>query len=284
MELTDTHVHLLHPEQFTYAWCAGSRVLDRAFRLDDYRTASSSVATVRVRSLVFMEGDVPAAQQEAETAYFSRPEYGEGPAPAVGAVIAGAWPESDDFPERLERYAREPRIRGLRRVLHTQPDDLCTAPGFAANLRRLPAYGFTFDLCLRPHLLRAAAQLADRCPDTVLVLDHAGVPDQAGGDLTTWREGIRLIAARPNVVCKFSGLASLCDPRQPLTAQVRPCFDLMLECFGPARMMWGSDWPLCDLTFGLGPWLETSAALLDPLPLAEREAIAHGTARRIYRL
>ncbi|MBS0664699.1 MAG: amidohydrolase family protein [Verrucomicrobia bacterium] len=284
MELIDTHVHLLHPERFTYAWCAGSAILDRGYRLGDYQAAVAPAPGVRVASLLFMEGDVPAAQQEAEAGHFARLASGRGPAPAVAAVIAGAWPEAGDFPERLEHYAREPRIRGLRRVLHTQPDDLCTTPEFAANLRRLPAFGLPFDLCLRPRLLRAAAELAERCPETVLVLDHGGVPDLAGGHLAVWREGIRLIAARPNVVCKFSGLASLCDARKPLTAQVRPCFDLLLESFGPGRMMWGSDWPLCNLTFGMVPWLETTAELLSRLPPAEREAIATGTARRVYRL
>ncbi len=282
MELIDTHVHLLEPARFTYAWCAGSPVLDRSFRLDDYRAATAPGG--RVSSLVFMEGDVPAPQQEAEAAHFVAQVTPNGPAPTVAAVIAGAWPEAADFAARLERHAQEPRIRGLRRVLHTMPDGLCATPEFAASLRRLSAHGFTFDLCLRPRLLRAAAQLAGRCPETVLVLDHGGVPDLAGGDLSAWHEGVRLMADRPNVVCKFSGLASLCDPRKPLTDQVRPCFDRLLECFGPGRMMWGSDWPLCDLTFGLGPWLETTATLLEPLTPAEREAIAVGTARRIYRL
>ena len=148
----------------------------------------------------------------------------------------------------------------------------------------MATFGLTFDLCLRPHLIPAAAELAARCPETQFVLDHCGVPNIARGELDPWRGQLRAIAARPNVVCKFSGLASVCDPRRPMTSQVRPYFAHCLECFSPARLMWGSDWPVCNVTFDLAAWLQTTADLLGELSASEQTAIAAGTARRIYRL
>jgi predicted TIM-barrel fold metal-dependent hydrolase len=199
-------------------------------------------------------------------------------------VIAGAWPESEAFSVQLEHYVRDSRVRGVRRVLHTMPDGLVETPRFAANLRRLAEYGMTFDLCLRPHLLPAVTRLVAKCPGTVFVLDHCGVPEVRKQQLDPWREDLRALAAQPNVACKFSGLASVCDPARPMTPQVRPYFEHCLECFGPARLMWGSDWPLCNLTFDLAAWLQTTAELLGELSEPERSAIAAGTARRIYRL
>jgi len=88
----------------------------------------------------------------------------------------------------------------------------------------------------------------------------------------------------PNILCKFSGLASVCDPARPMTPQVRPYFEHCLECFGPARMMWGSDWPLCNLTFDLAAWVGTTMELLGELTESEQTTIATSTAQRIYRL
>lgn len=284
MELIDSHVHLLEPEKFSYAWCAPVPALNHAFRLADYRAAAAGPAGVRIASAVFMEADVPAAQQEAEADYFSRLAGRDRGTLPLGAVIAGAWPESAEFPAQLERYALDARIRGVRRVLHTMPDGLVQTPRFAENLRRLAQYGFTFDVCLRPHLLPAVTDLVARCPETQFVLDHCGVPDIAGGQLDPWRGLIRQLAARPNVTCKFSGLASVCDPAKPLTPQVRPYFEHCLECFSPARLMWGSDWPVCNLGFNLAAWLQTTGDLLGALSPDEQAAIGSGTARRIYRL
>jgi len=285
MELIDSHVHLLYPEKFSYAWCAAEPVLNRAYRIEDYRAAAAlAPAGLRVRSMVFMEADVPAGQQEAEADYFGRMAREDRGKLPVAVVIAAAWPESEAFSVQLEHYARDSRVRGVRRVLHTMPAGLVEMPRFAENLRRLAGNRLTFDLCLRPPLLPAATALAAKCPDTMFVLDHSGVPDVAKGELDPWRGYVRELAAQPNVACKFSGLASVCDPARPMTPQVRPYFEHCLECFGPARLMWGSDWPVCNLTFDLSAWLQTTAELLGELSGAEQTAIATGTARRIYRI
>ncbi len=285
MELIDTHVHLLYPEKFSYPWCKAEPVLNRAYRVEDYRAAAGRApAGVTVRSMVYVEADVPAVQQEAEAEFFCRmAREDRGNLPVV-AVIAAAWPESEAFSVELEHYARDSRVRGVRRVLHTMPDGLVETPRFAANLRRLAGYRLTFDVCLRPHLLPAVTRLVATCPETMFVLDHCGVPDIAKQQLDPWRNDLRQLAAQPNVACKFSGLASLCDPARPMTPQVRPYFEHCLECFGPTRLMWGSDWPLTNLTFDLAAWLQATAELLGGLGEAERAAIALGTARRVYRL
>lgn len=285
MELIDSHVHLLYPEKFTYAWCAAEPGLNRAYRLEDYRAAAATApAGVTVRSAVFLEADVPAAQQEAEAEFFGRMAREERGTLPVAAVIAAAWPESEAFATQLEHYVRDSRIRGVRRVLHPMPDGLVELPRFAENLRRLAGYRLTFDLCLRPHLLPAATRLVAKCPETTFVLDHCGVPDVAKRKPDPWRGWLREFAAQPNVVCKFSGLASVCSPKRPMTPQVQPYFEHCLECFGPDRLMWGSDWPVCNLTFDLVAWLQTTAELLGALSTPEQTAIAMGTAKRIYRL
>lgn len=285
LELIDTHLHLLYPDKFNYEWCAGIPALQGAFRIEDYRSAAAKAKRgARIQSAIFMEVDVPAPEQEAEADYFARMADKDRGRPSLTAVIAAARPESPDFPAQLKRLARDMRIRGLRRVLHTVPDDLSQTDLFAENIRLLPQYEFTFDLCARPHQLPNVAKLIERCPGTQFVLDHCGVPDIAGGGLDPWRDYIRAIAAFPNVACKVSGLPTCSDPKKPLTAQVQPYFDHVLECFYPERLLWGSDWPVCNLGFDLAAWLDTTAELLAPLAEHEQAAIAAGNANRIYRL
>jgi predicted TIM-barrel fold metal-dependent hydrolase len=280
MDLIDTHIHLLHPDRFTYAWCAGNPALQGRFGLEEYRAqAAKAKGRARVRGMMFMEADVPAEQQAAETEFFARLADKDRGTPPLIALIAGAAPESADFPNQLAQIGAEARVRGLRRVLHTQPDAVLQSSLLAENLRRLPAAGLAFDLCVRPRQLALVTALVTDCPQTQFVLDHCGAPDLAGGELDLWREGIRELAQRPNVACKFSGLGSLADATKPLTPQVQPVFAHCLDCFYPERMLWGSDWPV---SADLKAWVETTVELLAPLSEHEQIAIGSGNIGRIY--
>lgn len=280
MDLIDTHIHLLHPDRFTYPWTEGLAALQGRFGLEEYRAqAAKARGRARVRGMMFMEADVPVGQQAAETEFFARLADKDRGTPPLTALIAGAAPESADFPRQLAQIGAEARVRGLRRVLHTQPDAVLESPLLTENLRRLPAAGLAFDLCVRPRQLALVVALVTACPQTQFVLDHCGAPDLAGGGLDAWREGIRELAQRPNVACKFSGLGSLADPAKSLTAQVQPVFEHCLECFFPERILWGSDWPV---SANLKAWVETTADLLAPLSEHEQVAIASGNVGRIY--
>lgn len=280
MDLIDTHIHLLHPDRFTYAWCAGNPALQGRFGLEEYRAqAAKAKGRARVRGMMFMEADVPAEQQAAETEFFARLADKDRGTPPLIALIAGAAPESADFPRQLAQIGTEARVRGFRRVLHTQPDAVLKSSLLAENLCRLPAAGLAFDLCVRPRQLALVTALVTACPQTQFVLDHCGAPDLAGGDLDGWREGIRELAQRPNVACKFSGLGSLADATKPLTPQVQPVFAHCLDCFYPERMLWGSDWPV---SADLKAWVETTVELLSPLSEHEQIAIGSGNVGRIY--
>jgi predicted TIM-barrel fold metal-dependent hydrolase len=282
LDLIDTHVHLLHADLFTYAWCEGNATLAGNHTLDDYRQALTKAPhDVRVQSLFYMEADVLPAERELEAELFSRLAGRDRASPTIMALIAGAQPESADFAQQLEVLTRDVRVRGVRRVLHTQSDDVLTSPLLAENLRLLAERELVFDLCVRPRQLPLITALVEQCPQVQFVLDHAGAPDVASGALDGWRDGIRTLAARPNVACKFSGLGSLADPSKPLTEQVRPIFEHCLECFYPERMLWGSDWPVSK---DLAAWLRTTAELFGGLQDYEQAAIGVSNANRIYRL
>ncbi len=248
MDRIDTHLHLIHPERFAYDWTAGIPALaNQEFPLCGYREAAEGLG---ITASIFMEVDVAEKDLFSESAWFC--QLAEDPANRLCGVIAACRPEKPDFESQLETLAH-PRLLGFRRVLHTQPDELSTGALFRENIRRIGKAGLTFDLCMLPRQLTHGAALIDACPDTTFILDHCGVPDIASGDLEFWREQVRKISCRPNVACKISGIIAYAAG--DITADtLRPVVEHVIDCFGWDRVLWGSDWPVCNLTRDLGTW------------------------------
>ncbi len=176
--------------------------------------------------------------------------------------MASCRPEEHGFAAYLERISAAPKLRGLRRILHTSPDEVGQSPLFAENLRLLTPYGLTFDLCVLARQLPIAAHLARSCPDVQFILDHCGVPDVRGRALDPWRADLAAVARLPNVACKISGLVAYADPGGWSVEDLRPFVEHAIAVFGWDRVLWGSDWPVCTLTADLGRWVAATHDLL----------------------
>jgi predicted TIM-barrel fold metal-dependent hydrolase len=276
--MIDTHLHLIHPERFSYDWTAGIPALaGQPFRLEEYRAAAEGCG---ITESIFMEVDVPWDQAASEAAFFT--SLAENPANRISGVIAACRPENDDFAAHLDATAH-PRLVGYRRVLHTQPDGLSETSLFRENVALIGKADLTFDLCLLPRQLAAGAALIDACPDTRFILDHCGVPDIASGDLSFWREQLREISRRPNLACKISGIIAYAGGE--ITADtLRPVVEHAIECFGWDRLVWGSDWPVCNLTRDLATWTRLLDEILSGSSEDELARLHHRNAREIYQL
>lgn len=274
MRLLDTHLHLVYPSRFSYAWLKGFPALDRPWTAQDYFTQAQPLG---IQSALHIEVDVDAAEMEAETRFM----LGVHPRIA-GAVISGR-PERSDFPAYLEQVATIAGIKGMRRILHTAPDALSTSDLFAENIRRLGAAGLTFDLCVLARQLPLAAALVRKCPDVQFVLDHCGNPDVAGKALDPWRTEIATLARMPNVAAKISGIVASAGPDWPV-ADLEPFIAHVIECFGWDRVMWGSDFPVVTLTADLARWVAAIREIVAGASHEEQAQLFHRTAERIYRL
>ncbi|WP_284946055.1 amidohydrolase family protein [Acidisoma cladoniae] len=272
--IIDTHLHLIYKDRLRYPWLGDVPVLNKDFRLQDYRAQADALG---IEAALHMEVDVAEEDQAAETAFVT----GLG-APVIGA-IAACRPEAAGFAKTLEALAANPQVRGVRRILHTSADELGQRAVFAENLRRLAAYDLSFDLCVLARQLPIAAQLAQACPDVRFVLDHCGVPDVAEQALDPWRADIRRLAERPNVVCKISGIVAYAGADWTVET-LRPFVEHCIEAFGWDRVVWGSDWPVCTVTADLPRWVAASRALVSGCSESEVAALFHGNARRLYRL
>lgn len=146
----------------------------------------------------------------------------------------------------LEAAAQHPKLKGLRLLIHDRPDtDFADSPAHVRGLRLLERHGLAYDLLLRPQHLAAAIRLVDKLPHQRFVVDHIAKPAIQPQPPQAWLQGLQELARRPNVWCKLSGLSTL---GAPLTAaHFQPTVDAVLEAFGPARLMAGSDWPVSTL-------------------------------------
>ena len=278
--MIDTHIHLLEPDRFTYPWTESFPALTGRFDLSDYLEASAGCG---ITAGVFMEVDCGEPSQEA--ARFCA--LAEEPGCLIRSVVASARPESPDFECDLDGISH-PRLVGIRRVLHVQPDDLSRSALFRRHVALLGKRGLSFDLCVLERQLPVALALASACPGTTMILDHCGCPDIAGhaepGRFEGWRREVAALAALPNVMLKFSGISAYAPAGLRDAASLRPYFDEVLGAFGPGRIVWGGDWPVVNLGDGLAAWVSTTSTLVETLSPSEQKAILEGNARRIYRI
>jgi len=274
----DTHLHLVYPDRLSYPWLDDVPALQKPFPLESY---AESAKKVGITQAVFMEVDVAPDQALAEV-QLVRELAAKGTFPITG-IIAAALPESEAFADQIDAL-EGPLLKGIRRVLHTQDDERSTSQRFRENVASLAERNLSFDLCVLPRQLPLAMELVDACPETQFILDHCGVPDIAGNAFEDWSKQIRELARRQHVACKISGLPTYCAPGQATADAMRPWVESCIEAFGWDRVVWGSDWPVCEINSDLSKWSESLEFILAGASKDEQNALYSKNAKALYRL
>lgn len=275
----DTHLHLIDQSVLRYPWLAGAGSLNRDHSYAEYaREAGRS----GISDVLHMEVDVDPEQMEAETAYVAG--LSGQPDNILRGAIAACRPENADFAAYLERQKATAFVKGFRRCLHVMPDDTSHSGLYRSNIRRLAGTGLTYDLIFTGDKLANAIELADAAPDVQFVLDHFGSPDLKRGTDQPWWNLIADLGKRPNVVAKVSGIIAYTDPEGWTVESLRPFFERVIESFGWDRVVWGSDWPVCNLGGGLAQWVAATHALLAGASDSERTKLLSGNAKRVWGL
>jgi L-fuconolactonase len=191
--------------------------------------------------------------------------------PAVGAT--------------LDACGKHPKFKGVRHIVHDEPDvRWLLREDVVRGLKELAARGIPYDLLLRPAHLPLIPELADRVPGLKMVIDHIAKPPIAAHVREPWDRDMERVAQIPGMHCKISGMITEADHAEWKTDDLRPYVQHVLKLFGPDRLMFGSDWPVCRLA---GSWKRVLAAFTQacgPVPQVEREKILGGTAERFYGL
>ncbi|MEU8283732.1 amidohydrolase family protein [Micromonospora sp. NPDC048905] len=208
--------------------------------------------------------------------------------PLIAGVVGWVDLAADNVGDRLNRLRSArggERLVSIRDLVQSEPDPAyLDRPDIRRGIAAVGAAGLAFDLLVRDHQLPAATRLVRDLPEMRFVLDHLGKPSLGHAGLGDWPRDLRALAAEPNTTAKLSGLVTEVDGPSWTTADLRPAVEHALDAFGPDRLMFGSDWPVCLLASSYARWVEALTELLDPLGDDERAAIWGRTARRAYRL
>jgi predicted TIM-barrel fold metal-dependent hydrolase len=285
----DSHVHVWDLKQFHLPWLDNAiPVLRRDYSIADYRAA---VAGLSVVSAAYIEVNVEPIQQEREAEYVTglcrQPDN-----PIAVGVIAGD-PRKPGFKKYIERFQDRTGIRGVRFLY---PPGGAADREFIEGLQFLGERQLSFELQLGPGLLADAARTAEACPQTKFVLNHCGgasprlfradantnASDRKLGQ--TWHRDISAIAKRDNIVCKISGIADTALPGDATTADVAPIVNFCLEQFGPDRVLFGGNWPVCLKGSTLKHWIESLNQVVGNRPEDERRKLFYENGTRVYRV
>lgn len=273
----DAHHHLWHYSPDLYGWIGdGMDALKRDFTADDL---VDQIGPAGVDATVVVQ----ARQDLVET------EWLLGTAaqtPEIAGVVG--WVDlcdRDGLSRTIERLSENPAFVGVRHVLQDEPDDaFMLRDDFNRGVARLAEYGLAYDILIYPRHLENATALVDRHPDQTFVLDHLAKPEIRKGELGEWKSRLSELARREHCYCKMSGVVTEADWPTWTAAELQPYLEVALESFGPERLMFGSDWPVCLLASSYDRWLGVVTTFTSGLSRAERERIFGGTAAEAYGL
>jgi predicted TIM-barrel fold metal-dependent hydrolase len=279
MQIVDTHQHLWDIDLFRYSWLDSVPQLNRSFRMADYLSAVQGLNVVKS---VHLEADVDEPYMFDETRHLlALAECADNP---LEGIVACGRPESEDFKSYRDKIAAYPKVKGIRRVLHTQPDAVGQGATFLKNVAALAEYGLSFDICVLARQLPIAINLVSHCPDVAFILDHCGVPQVKEKHLDPWRSHITEIARLPNVSCKISGLVAYADSERWTAEDLRPFVEHVIAAFGWDRVLFGSDWPVCTLSASYRQWVEALQSLTHEAGEINQKKLFFDNAVRVYRL
>lgn len=204
--------------------------------------------------------------------------------PWIRGVVGWVDLQSPEVDVQLREFSRNPRFVGVRHIAQAEPDRFLVGDAFQRGLAALAPYDLVYDLLVFPHQLPAAIELVDRFPGQRFVLDHAAKPTLRTGELDGWAAAIAALARHRNVSCKVSGLATEADWASWTPAGLHRAFATVRDAFGPDRLLFGSDWPVCLCASDYQRWVDTVAGWCADLTVAEQDGVFGGNALQLYRL
>jgi L-fuconolactonase len=272
----DSHHHFWRYDAVQYDWIDDSMsAIRRDFLPEDLRQATAAAGVDGVVS-------VQARQSLEETRWLLDLANQHG---FIRGVVGWVPLASPDVEQSLEQLAAEEKLIAVRHVVQGEPDDnFILRDDFNAGVAALLEFGLRYDILILERHLPQTIEFVDRHPNQVFVLDHIAKPKIASGEIGPWRRHIAKLAKRENVYCKLSGMVTEAEPRNWTSEQLRPYFDAVLEAFGPDRLMFGSDWPVCLVGVEYPHWVDIVRDWTRGLSSSERHRIFGVTALEAYGL
>lgn len=290
--IIDTHQHLWDLDKLRLPWLSGP--LKRSFLPKDYDEAA---AGLKITKAVYMEVAV-ADEDKAKEARLILEQCRRRDTVTVAAVIGGRLQEAG-FREYLAPFKDDKNLKGVRQIVPTPKGrpELYADKTFISHVRWLGELGLRFDLCPPPTGLADALALVEACPQTRFVLDHvgnahpkafaagvAGTEFKPPHDADQWRRDIDRLAGRKNVVCKISGIVARCEEGKWKPSDLAPAINHCLDAFGPDRVIFATDWPVCTRAASMRQWVEALKEIATSRPADQQKKLFHDNSVAFYGL
>lgn len=273
--ILDTHVHFWDYNPVRDAWIDETmEAIRRDFTPADLRIASHGL---QVEGFVAVQADPSVA----ETEFLLRLASNH---PEIKGVVGWLDLCSPILGEHLELYTMNPALKGLRHIVQAEAPGFMDRSDFRRGIAALGPYGLTYDILIYAPQLEEASRLVRDFPGQAFVLDHLGKPNVREGRFAEWRAGLEKLAETPNCLCKLSGLVTEASWDRWTTEELRPYMETALELFGPKRLLYGSDWPVCQLAASYEQVLGLILDFIKTLSPSEQRQILRENARAFYRL
>lgn len=246
ISIIDSHTHFWDPSCFDYPWLERLPNINKAFLPSDYL---NDTVNIMIEGCVFVQCDTITSQIKDEVHFVQTLARDF---PVIKGIVAAAPIESGDaIRPYLEELKEIPLVKGVRRLLQDETSEFALQNNFQKGLKVLADLDLPFDVCVKNNnQLSAISKLVQQNERNIFILDHFGKPNVGGGEFDLWKNNIQEIAKSENVYCKFSGLLTEMSGAQKVDV-LSPYFDIVLESFGSKRILYGCDWPVCNL----GGWL-----------------------------
>jgi predicted TIM-barrel fold metal-dependent hydrolase len=277
MPVVDAHHHLWDLNVLRYPWLESGGPLARNYLLDDYLADAAPHGVVKS---VHLQAECDASDPVAETRWLQHIADKRG---FPHGIVAFVSLEEERAGRLIDDHLLYRNVRGVRQILDSDPHQLLTDPCWRQGFALLGVRGLSFDMQVHPLQMPRAADLARSFPTTQVVLNHTGMPHQQdAAGIESWRRGMRLLAAEPNVAVKISGHGMF--DGSWTSDSVRPIIVETIRLFGPWRCIFASNFPVDKPAAGFGRVLTAFQEAIAGFPDAEQRAMLHDNAVRIYRL
>lgn len=205
--------------------------------------------------------------------------------PYIRGVVGWIDWQSQDIKEQLAYYQTVEKMKGFRHVIHDEPDtDFMLQPGFIKYVTEVLQHGFVYDILIFDYHLPNTLQFLQQLPAKAMVIDHIAKPKIGKKEIRQWKEDLKAIAAYPHIYCKISGMVTEAVWKKWTYEDFVPYIDTVMELFGPDRVLYGSDWPVCTLSASYADTYGIVARYFEQMTAAEQEKFFGGNATAVYGL
>ncbi|SNR78113.1 L-fuconolactonase [Lutibacter agarilyticus] len=281
LPIIDTHIHIWDLKKLTYPWLKNMQpIVNQTYLMSDYDKA---IGCQKVESMVFVQCECKPEQFQEELQWVQN--IADVDKRLQGIIPWAPLHTGNAVEPILQGFKKDPRIKGVRQIIQFEEDpDFCLKPDFIRGVQLLGQYGLHFEITIDPSHFKAVMKLIEKCPDTRFILDHIGNPNIDKQELHPWKELIKNFADSGPHYCKFSNFLGNANLKNWKINDLKPFSEVVIESFGPKRLIWGSDWPPLERAATWQTWLQVAETLTKDLNENDKSLVFRENAIQFYGL